>query len=131
VGTGMTRINVVPPVELTGKHLVAEYRELPRVFGLVRSAIGRGLSPADIAAPSEYTLGPGHIKFFYTRLLWLAWRHGYLVNEMIDRGYEPKYRGSLVLRHCSHIGIGWWGDYEPTAEAMAINRARIAERLKT
>lgn len=29
----MTRINVVPVTELTDKHLLAEYRELPRIFG--------------------------------------------------------------------------------------------------
>lgn len=30
----MTRINCVPVRELGGKHLVAEYRELPRVYAL-------------------------------------------------------------------------------------------------
>lgn len=28
----MTRINVVPVSELVDKHLVAEYRELPRIY---------------------------------------------------------------------------------------------------
>ncbi|MBP7000765.1 pyrimidine dimer DNA glycosylase/endonuclease V [Amaricoccus sp.] len=41
----MTRINVVPPEELSRAHLVAEYRELPRVFGMVRAMIARGLDP--------------------------------------------------------------------------------------
>lgn len=126
----MTRINVVPAAELSSKHLVAEYRELPRVFGLVRSAIGRGLAPADIAAPSEYTLGPGHIKFFYTRLLWLARRHRLIVEEMIDRGYTPQFTERLRSRH-GDIPLPWWGDYEPTADALAINRARILERTRT
>lgn len=34
----MTRINVVPVEELTTKHLVAEYRENPRVFALAHKA---------------------------------------------------------------------------------------------
>lgn len=127
----MTRINVVPPAELTGKHLVAEYHELPRVFGLVRSAIGRGLSPADIAAPSEYTLGPGHVKFFYTRLMWLAWRHNSLVCEMLNRKYKPRLPYIFLRVTNPDIPQEWWGDYEPTTKAMAINRARITERLKT
>jgi len=31
----MTRINCAPKKELSDKHLAAEYRELPRIFGLV------------------------------------------------------------------------------------------------
>jgi deoxyribonuclease (pyrimidine dimer) len=42
----MTRINVVPPRELTRQHLIAEYRELPRVFGLVKKAAARGERPS-------------------------------------------------------------------------------------
>ena len=34
----MTRINCVPVEELHQKHLVAEYRELPRVFRLAEAA---------------------------------------------------------------------------------------------
>jgi len=34
----MTRINVVQPSELTGKHLVAEVHEITRIFGLSRKA---------------------------------------------------------------------------------------------
>ena len=32
----MTRINCVPVEELTDKHLGAEYRELPRLFGQIQ-----------------------------------------------------------------------------------------------
>lgn len=41
----MTRINVIEPSRLSDQHLGAEYRELPRVFGLVRDAIARGERP--------------------------------------------------------------------------------------
>ena len=40
----MTRINLVPPKELTDQHLMREYQELPRIVGLVRKAIHRGKS---------------------------------------------------------------------------------------
>lgn len=60
----MTRINLVPPEELSRQHLVAEYRELPRIFALVRAAQGKGLKPANIKAPAVYVLGRGTKKQF-------------------------------------------------------------------
>lgn len=57
----MTRVNCIPVQELTVKHLVAEYREIPRLFKLAR-----------ILKPNEfvplYTLGAGHCKLFYDKL---------------------------------------------------------------
>ena len=55
----MTRINCVPPSELTVQHLVAEYRELPRIFALVRAAIARGERPDDI--PDGELWAGGHL----------------------------------------------------------------------
>lgn len=85
----MTRINCVPPAELCGKHLVAEYRELPRVFALVRAAIARRERFVHV---DRYTLGKGHVRFFYTRLAWLAGRQAALIAEMVHRGYSPSFR---------------------------------------
>lgn len=118
----MTRINCVPPAELTGKHLVAEYRELPRIFGLVRAAIARGEQPTVM---DTYRLGAGHVRFFYTRLAWLARRQAALIDEMKRRGYVPQY-GAPSL---AGFPAEWCGDWQPTDEALALNRARIMERL--
>jgi deoxyribonuclease V len=35
----MTRINLLPPSELADQHLLAEWRELPRIFGLVKKKL--------------------------------------------------------------------------------------------
>lgn len=124
----MTRINCVPVQELTWQHLVAEYRELPRIFGLVLEAIGRGERPEDRRNPTAYVLGTGHCRFFYPRLGYLSDRHAKLVTEMLARGYNPQFRHSLRI-HSTAIPAEWWGDWEPDATAQALNRARIAERL--
>jgi deoxyribonuclease (pyrimidine dimer) len=120
----MTRINCVPVQELTGPHLVAEYRELPRVFALVQKAAARGtLNPR-----VTYTLGAGHLLFFYTRLGYLVKRHAELVAEMRLRGYKPSFDGVRrdqypdIPEHC-------WNDWTPTAAALSINRQRLAERI--
>lgn len=124
----MTRVNVVPPEELSRQHLVAEYRELPRIFGLVRAAQGRGLRPAALKAPRAYVLGRGHMLFFYDKCMFLLRRQQSLIREMRSRGYDPKfaYPNDLITGLEAH----WLGDYEPTDEAMALNRARIKERTR-
>lgn len=123
----MTRINCIPPSELTGPHLVAEYRELPRVFALVRAAIARGERPDDQRNPSSYRLGAGHVRFFYPRLGYLARRQAQLVAEMRTRGYRPQFVATEALTE--GFPLTWCLDWEPDAEAIALNRSRIAERM--
>lgn len=43
----MTRINLVHVKELADQHLMAEYRELPRVFGAVRKHVQDGKRVSD------------------------------------------------------------------------------------
>lgn len=123
----MTRINCIPPHELTRAHLVAEYRELPRVFNLARHP-----KPGEVF-PSSYTLGSGHVKFFYTRLGYLAERHTQLVLEMKRRGYKPTIPEDEMWHHSERAGGDvpreLFGHWEPDAAAMELNRQRIQERL--
>ena len=120
----MTRINVVDPSLLSDKHLGAEYRELPRVFGLVAQAVARGESPDDPRNPREYVLGTGHVRFFYPRLEYVARRFHALVLECERRGRKIQFSG--VPPH--EIPIEWWGDYAPTPEAVKLNLERIELR---
>lgn len=124
----MTRINCIPPAQLSGPHLVAEYRELPRVFALARAAISRGERPDDPRNPKDYTLGTGHVRFFYGRLGYLAKRQASLVAEMKSRGYDPKFTQTDEL--LDGIPEEWRSDWTPTQQAVAINRKRIEERLR-
>jgi len=120
----MTRINCVPPSELTNKHLVAEYRELPRIFALARHCND---------APKEYCLGTGHMKFFYDKLKYLAHRQCAIVLEMLGRDMNPMYDPlSLWALHSDNGGPipkALWNDWAPDDKALAINRARINDRL--
>jgi hypothetical protein len=113
---------------LTDKHLIAEYRELPRIFTLVRRAVERGESINDARNPVEYVLGAGHCRFFYDKLGYLAFRHNFICFEMENRGFK----NDLYLfwqDYQEDIPIVWWGDWLPTEAALRLNRARIAERL--
>lgn len=123
----MTRINLVKPEELHGSHLVSEYRELPRVFRLVRRAQARGLTPQTIRAPSAYTMGPGHVVFFYAKLDFLIWRQMSLVVEMRRRNYKVTY--DEVVHLVAGIDRHWHGKWVPDEAAIAVSRARLQERL--
>lgn len=124
----MTRINCVPPEELTAKHLVAEYRELPRIFTLVRKAQDRGLTDVDIMIPPVYVLGTGHVRFFYNKLKYLETRQIMLIDEMRKRGFKPNF--VKIDELMTGINQMWYNDWIPDDKAMEINRQRINERLK-
>jgi deoxyribonuclease (pyrimidine dimer) len=124
----MTRVNLVPPSELHNKHLVAEYRELPRIFGLVQAAIIRGEKPDDKRNPLTFKLDRGHCRFFYPRLRFLQIRQYSLIEEMLRRGYKVSFRDVPGPDTPGH-DHAWWRDYTPTPEALALSRARISERM--
>lgn len=113
----MTRINIVPVEELTDKHLLAEYRELPRISKLAR------LPKNNEKFPVEYCLGKGHVKFFYDKGKFLKSRFRNLVSEMKRRGFRPKY--TEYREHPAGLNL----DYVPTEDALEANRQRIRERL--
>lgn len=111
----MTRINCIPVTELTQAHLVAEYRELPRL---------RHAKVVNRQIPKTYRMGIGHCLFFYDKGKWLEDRHLQLINEMKRRGYNVNLPA---------LKLNWpqqnMNDWQVTNEAIKINRERIKERL--
>ena len=123
----MTRINVVPVQELSRMHLQGEYKEITRVFALSRKA-QFDVMKGKRKLPLEYTLGTGHVLFFYDKLLFICNRYEELCQEMKRRGYNPNQipRDSLMDK----INPMMYNDYQVTEEALRINRKRILERTK-
>lgn len=117
----MTRINIgVPPIELENKHLMAEHRELKRI----PNVIGKGRYNLK-NVPAQFTLGKGHVSFFYDKL-------GYLKRRYIDLYDECKKRGFNVQSYLSswdNVPTSLMNDYIPTERDIAIVKARIADRL--
>ena len=117
----MTRINVgIPPQELTNKHLIAEHRELKRIPNVV--AKGR-CNLKNI--PPEFSLGKGHVSFFYDKLGYLRERYTDLYNECITRGFNVQ----SYLLSWDGVPQELMNGYIPTAKDIEIIRERIAERL--
>lgn len=117
----MTRINVVPVEELCGQHLFAEFRELTRIPNGIRNGKMR-TEYRD--APLKYTLGTGHVKFFVDKLGFLKERYVRLFVELKKRGYNVNFIWPDDLPKHSIFG-----QYQPTEEALLLNRQRIQERM--
>lgn len=124
----MTRINCVPPNILCQQHLVAEYRELPRIFGYVIKAVDRGESPDDVRNPRSYVLGKGHVRFFYPRLGYLIQRQKSIVSEMKSRGITVNFEAPEREKFDT-IPDEWFGDWIPNEQEIAINMDRINIRM--
>jgi len=117
----MTRINVgIPPRELTDKHLIAEHRELKRIPNVV--AKGR-CNLNNI--PARFSLGKGHVSFFYDKLGYLKERYIDLYNECIARGFNVR----SYLVSWDSVPTELMNSYTPTEEDVRIIRERIADRL--
>ena len=116
----MTRINLVPPLELCDQHLLAEHRELTRI----PNAVAKGKFNLQ-GKPTDYKLGEGHVRFFFNKLAFLKRRYDELHLECKARGFNVQYIWPENLPQNAEL----WADYQATSEALALNRERIALRL--
>ena len=117
----MTRINVaIPPEELNTRHLLAEHRELKRIPNVV----SRGRYNLK-NTPKEFTLGKGHVAFFYDKLLYLKNRYEELYKECKNRNFNISYYGNAWDNIPEHL----MNDYIPTERDEHIIRQRIKEKL--
>jgi hypothetical protein len=117
----MTRINVaVKPIELNDKMLMAEHREIKRI----PNSIKKGRYSLN-GIPDRFTLGTGHVKFFYNKLEYLHDRYIDLYNECIRRGFNvTNYEEAF-----NDLPDELYNWYIETDRDRAIILQRINERL--
>jgi deoxyribonuclease (pyrimidine dimer) len=126
----MTRINLVPPSELTDQHLFAEFREIKMVpKSLARSLRARGLAGVLKIVPAEFTLNKGHVSFFYDKGCYLQRRYQELRIELAVRGVNFDKGSEFDPDDTFFNNPGLLGRYTPTPEALKIIRDRIAEKI--
>lgn len=127
----MTRINTYHPQFLSNSHLIAEYRELPRIPNRVAS----GKPYPNI--PNSYRLGTGHESFFGDKIDWLHSRHLQILAEMQRRTllYPNRFSGNYAIdieETCREVQVErpdlykWW---TPCTTDMLINLERVIERM--
>lgn len=119
----MTRINLLSASQLADQHLIAEWRELPRVFSIVKKKLDE---QKPILVWKHYTMGTGHVRFFYDKLLFLQKRHQELVKEAVKRGFKLSKTEKISLQA---FPKAYCQDFTPSQEDLAISQQRIQEKL--
>lgn len=109
----MTRINTIAVEHLLDLHLFAEYREITRVSSLARP----------LSLYGSYTMGTGHVKFFYNKGGYLANRCAELLAELVKRGYA-----ATPKEYKAHQ-VGLNTDWQPSVHDQLVNLMRLHEKL--
>jgi deoxyribonuclease (pyrimidine dimer) len=122
----MTRINAgIPPANLTDQHLLAEHREITRVWTLSRNRNPKCVIPA------KFTLGKGHVIFFYDKHMYTYIRYKQLYRECIKRGFNVQnYCNENSKPTIKLFQLCMSTPYEPAQEDASLIKARITERIK-
>ena len=147
----MPRINLVPVEELSDQHLFAEFRAIKMIPKSLRRSLAaawqkefdkddsnasrekrreRAIEAVMQKIPKEYCLGKGHVSFFYNKGAYLRLRYSEIRAELTKRGINFDRTSMLdpdgifnQLPDCYDV------HYTPTPEALALIRARIAEKI--
>jgi len=119
----MTRINSAISVQrLTDEHLLAEHREIKRLPACLNRSLQSG-KPLNI--PPHFTLGKGHVTFFYDKMLFVKKRYQELHQECLKRGFTV----SNFASNFDRVPQQYLNDYVPTEEERKLLENRITERF--
>ena len=124
----MTRINLVPPEELSDQHLVAEYREIFMVgSSLQRSLRSPNWEKTKKSIPKKFTLNKGHVKFFYDKGKYLSERYDVLIKEMKRRKMRPDPSRTFKKEQWPDELFNTW---KPNDYDFKVVRTRIETKIK-
>lgn len=122
----MTRISAsIKAVELCDKHLIKERIEILRIPNAIKS----GKAKVDLnKIKPKFTLGIGHVTFFYNKNLYLLKRYNELTNECLKRGFNITDYSDAFNDLPSKL-FNDWDDNEPYVRELL--KERVNERLLT
>lgn len=121
----MTRVNLVPVEFLANQHLLAEWREIPRIIPLAEKYYLAGKPCSKI--PKTFRMGTGHVMFFYNKLDWIVDRHSLVTAELEKRCYKLSTYEQLNIDHISVVLKS--SNWKHTKEDEKISAERIYSRL--
>ncbi len=122
----MTRINLIPVEELSDQHLMAEYRELPRIVnGVLEEKF------TSVNRSPHYKLGTGHVIFFTDKIIFLAERYHRIFRELKYRGFElnPEFTPGDMLEKIKRRSYREDTQYVFSAQEVDLSRRRIIEKI--
>lgn len=126
----MTRINAfIPPAELSDKHLLAEHREIKRIPNVVYKHLVNRKNHLLEDLPKEFTLGKGHVKFFYDKIFFLYKRY-YEIHELcIKKEFDVQRYHDAFLQLRKRFNGTQWNDWNPGPEEILRVQNLIRERI--
>lgn len=125
----MTRVNIIPVQELTDQHLFAEYREITRLFALVKQACDKyPINKVLKKVVPTYRLSTGHVVFFYDKLDFIERRYFELKDEVLKRGFNITLKDDIT-EFRQIIDKRFYNDFMPNKNDMAINIERLIEKI--
>ncbi|MFV0626898.1 MAG: pyrimidine dimer DNA glycosylase/endonuclease V [Alphaproteobacteria bacterium] len=120
----MTRINLVPVEEISDQHLMAEYRELPRI---VNGVIDGKLKIENI--PTEFCLGKGHVKFFVNKIHYLVNRYHEIYQELKFRSYNLTLTANALQKKVFESDYDFEVEYIFTKKDIEVSKKRLIEKV--
>lgn len=120
----MTRINCIPPEDLLDQHLLAEYNETAMVLASLRRSKATG---RPLPSHNNYTLGKGHVIFFYDKGGFLKRRYEALKIELLKREYNLDENRKMEWEVYDRLELQ--KDWSPTVEDQKKNVERILQRM--
>lgn len=125
----MTRINSAISVKnLTDEHLLAEHREIKRLPNWLLTSIKWRTVPR---IPDTFTLGEGHVRFFYGKMAFTLKRFKEIHAECLERGFNvTDYSGNWDDLKNNYGNLLYWKDYIPTVAEHTMLVKRITERIR-
>lgn len=130
----MTRINLIDPVVMTKKQLIAEYRELPRIPNRIYK-YGKPYKNV----PPNFRMGSGHESFFGDKLKFLRRRH-FQIKEEIYRlkllkpsAWPSNYPIDLeeVFMKLEWVFPELFNDFTPSKSDIETSLHRLVQKLPT
>lgn len=126
----MTRVNVIEPSLLTDQHLFAEYREITRIFALVKNAQDKhGIQKTLQKIPPSFVMGTGHVLFFYDKLDFIEKRYHKLKDCVLQRGFDITLKDSIIDFR-TQIAPIFYQDYMPNCVDIEKNCTRLIEKIR-
>lgn len=117
--SNLTRINAgIMPEELPSKLLLAEHREIKRIPNMIASGKAKITN-----IPKNFSLGTGHVKFFYDKQSYLFSRYRSLYDECLKRQFNIQNYSECWLS----IPKNLLNDWMPSASDRQI----IVERIES
>jgi deoxyribonuclease (pyrimidine dimer) len=83
----MTRINLIPASLLTDQHLLAEKKEINQLAGQLQKSL-RSPNFDYNKLPKHFTLGTGHVRYFYRLGSFIRKRYREVHDECVFRGFS-------------------------------------------